>query len=151
MAIALQNDAKKVLNRLIETDQEGKEGYELAAKHVENLEYKSIFNQYAQQRAEFAATLRSHVPAADMSGNMLTDAAAALHRGWINIKSVVNSGDSEAILNECVRGDRAAVEAYEDALKEQTLPADVQSVLQEQHRAINEAYHRMKTLARIED
>ena len=47
-----------------------------------------------------------------MSGS----AAGALHRGWINLKSALTSGDDHAILAECERGEDSAVEEVSKAL-----------------------------------
>ncbi|SDM12852.1 conserved hypothetical protein [Catalinimonas alkaloidigena] len=153
MATTLREEVVKTINNLIEVNEEGKEGYELAARNVDHMEYQSLFQRYAQQRAEFAGSLRSQL--ASMGGedkhNLVTDAAAALHRGWMNLKSVVAAGDSEAILNECVRGDKAAVEAYESALKEANLPAEISTLLRSQYNAISEAYHDVKSKAKLED
>lgn len=39
----------------------------------------------------------------------------------MDLKSAVAGNDEEAILNECIRGEESAVEAYEEALKDTTL------------------------------
>ena len=54
--------------------------------------------------------------------------SAAIHRGWMDIKSLVTGKDEEAILNECERGEDFAKEAYADALKN-NLPANVADVV----------------------
>ena len=74
------------------------------------------------------------------------DAAGAVHRGWINIKSAITGNSSEAILNECENGDAAALKTYEQALSVQALPADLISVIEKQHQEILEAKNRITSL-----
>jgi uncharacterized protein (TIGR02284 family) len=68
-----------------------------------------------------------------------------LHRGWINIKSAITGQDESSILNEAERGEDAAKKAYKDAL-EQTLPANVNAVVQRQAEAVNTAHDKVRNL-----
>jgi uncharacterized protein (TIGR02284 family) len=76
--------------------------------------------------------------------------AGALHRGWINIKSVVTGEDEGAIISECERGEDAAVKAYEEALKE-GLTADVAPVIERQYHLVRQAHDRIRGLERVKD
>ena len=58
---------------------------------------------------------------------------SAVHRGWINLKSIVTGQDDSAILGECETGDATALKAYETALKSTELPAEARTVIQKQH------------------
>ncbi len=71
--------------------------------------------------------------------------AASLHRGWINIKSAVTGRDDSAILNEVERGEDAAKKAYKDALAE-SLPANVNTVVQTQSEAVNAEHDKVRNL-----
>ena len=74
------------------------------------------------------------------------DAAAAVHRGWINIKSAITSQDDNAILGECETGDKVALEAYEQALKAEGLPVEAKSIIQKQHGEILAAKNQITAL-----
>jgi uncharacterized protein (TIGR02284 family) len=76
------------------------------------------------------------------------DAAGAVHRGWINLKSAISGNSSSAILNECENGDAAALKTYEEALEVQNLPSDIRNVIERQHHDILEAKNRITTLKR---
>ena len=71
--------------------------------------------------------------------------AAAIHRGWINIKSAVTGKDEGAILNECERGEDSAKNAYKNALEE-ALPANIMETVQTQYVAVQAAHDRVKSL-----
>ncbi len=142
---------EKVINqlkKLIEICQEGKDGYRTAAEHIKNPEYTQLFEQYADQRREFEQALSQHL-VTDQEGSSLkatvADAAGAVHRGWINLKSAVTGGSNSAILNECERGDAAALEAYEEALRE-PMPNEISTLVRQQHEKIRAAYQKVKSL-----
>src|SRR5690349_1156699 len=117
------DDVISTLNGLIETCKDGQDGFKEAAEGVERSDLKSLFYEFSQQRAQFAGELQSIVQSLggdpENSGSM----AAAIHRGWINIKSAVTGKDEGAILNECERGEDSAKNAYKSALEE-ALPAN---------------------------
>jgi len=43
--------------------------------------------------------------------------AGALHRGWVDVKSLVTGKDEEAVLNEAERGEDHALKAYKEAIE----------------------------------
>lgn len=143
--ILTNDDVISTLNGLIETCKDGQDGFKTAAEGVERSDLKSTFYDIGQERAQFAGELQALVR--DLGGDPETSGSisATLHRGWINIKSVVTGQDESAILNEAERGEDSAKKAYKDALEE-NLPANVVSVIQRQAAAVNAAHDRVRNL-----
>src|SRR5215218_1960453 len=133
------------LNGLIETCKDGQNGFQEAAEGVERSDLKSLFYEFSQQRAQFAGELQSLVQSLGGDPENTGSMAAALHRGWINIKSAVTGKDEAAILNECERGEDSAKDTYKEALK-QSLPANVMETVQTQYVAVQSAHDRVKAL-----
>jgi uncharacterized protein (TIGR02284 family) len=133
------------LNNLIETCKDGENGFRTAAGGVKNGELKTLFNLYAQQRAQFAAELQAEVRTLGGDPEDTGSVAATLHRGWINIKSTVTGEDEGAIISECERGEDSAVRNYKEALNE-TLPPGVQSIIERQYTQVQEAHDRIRAL-----
>lgn len=133
------------LNGLIETCKDGQEGFRQAAEGVERSDLKSVFHEYAQQRAQFAGELQNLVRSLGGDPENTGSLAGSVHRGWINIKSAVTGRDESAILNECERGEDIAKSAYENALQED-LPANVSTVLQTQYNDVKTAHDRVRSL-----
>ena len=133
------------LNHLIETCKDGQEGFKQAAEGVQRSDIKSLFYELGQQRAQFAGELQSLVRELGGDPETTSSAAGALHRGWINIKSLVTGQDESAILNEAERGEDSAKKAYKDALAE-TLPANVLNVVQKQADEVFRAHDRVRDL-----
>jgi len=148
-------DVLMALKDLIEICHTGHEGYTTAAESIESPEYKALLNSFSSQRHSFEDELKQCVqrlggqPESESAGGLLTDAAGALHRGWINIKSVVTGGKDHAILDECERGEDAAVAAYRKALELQ-LPTEVAETVRQQYESVLEAHNRIKGLRNIE-
>ncbi len=137
-----------VLNHLIETCKDGQDGFKAAAEAVGRSELKTLFYEYSQQRATFAAELQDEVRRLGGDPEKTGSTAAALHRGWIDLKSAVAGRDDRAVVSECERGEDAAVASYRDALADQSLPADVRSVVERQYAAVREAHDRVRALER---
>ena len=142
---ASTDDVISTLNGLIETCKDGQNGFKEAAEGVERSDLKSLFYEFSQQRSQFAGELQSLVQSLGGDPEKTGSMAAALHRGWINIKSAVTGKDEGAILNECERGEDSAKKAYKDAL-EQSLPANIMETVQTQYVAVQSAHDRVKAL-----
>ena len=141
MATPTENIARAYTD-LVEINKTATKGYQEAAEGVTDPKLKSELSRLSQQRAEFASALMQHanqfgINTKDESTieGALTDAAAAVHRGWINIKSMVTGQSDSAILGECETGDATALKAYEAALSAD-LPIQAKSVIEQQHSQI---------------
>ncbi len=141
--------AIKTLNNLIEICRDGEKGYTLAADKEKNPEQASLYKQYATERGRFVSELQDALEElgahSSEGGNMGAAAAGAVHRGWINIKSVATGSETEVIVAECERGEDAAVDAYKEAL-ENELPEDVRMVVEKQYQMVQKAHDRMSAL-----
>jgi uncharacterized protein (TIGR02284 family) len=143
-----QDDAAqaiKTLNQLIATCKDGENGFRTAAEGVKIQDVKTLFNSYSAQRARFVVELQAEVErlgGQPAEGGSLT---ATLHRGWMNVKSLVTGRDVYAMFAECRRAEEAAVKTYEEALKT-PLPAEARAVVERQFEQIKEAHARVHAL-----
>lgn len=133
------------LNNLVETCKDGQNGFRTAAEGVKNAALTTLFNTYSQQRGQFAAELQNEVRKCGGDPEKTGSTAAALHRGWINIKSVVTGEDEGAVISECERGEDSAVKSYEEALKKD-LPSDLRAIVERQFSKVKEAHDRIRLL-----
>lgn len=134
-----------VLNNLIETCRDGQNGFESAAEGVTKPELKSLFQQYARQRSQFASEIQGIVRQLGGDPETTGSVAAALHRGWIDIKAAVTGKDEHSVLEECERGEDSAKKNYEEALKE-IMVGDVSSLVRRQYESIKEAHNNVRSL-----
>ena len=143
------SDVISTLNGLIETCKDGQDGFKVAAEGIERSELKTVFYEFSQQRAEFAGVLQELVRSLGGDPESGGSMSAAVHRGWMDIKSLVTGKDEEAILNECERGEDYAKDAYAAAVQT-SLPANILDIVGQQSQAILAAHNRIKALRNAE-
>jgi uncharacterized protein (TIGR02284 family) len=136
------------LNQLIQTCKDGENGFKVASESVDDLNLQHLLESYSQQRSEFAAELQSEVHRLDQDPAEAGHVTAALHRGWIDIKSLATGRDEAAIIAECERGEDVAVKAYEQAVAS-GLPADLRAVVERQFLKIKDAHDQIRSLEQI--
>jgi uncharacterized protein (TIGR02284 family) len=109
------NDFIPGLNHLVEINKDAEDGFSSAAQNVRNSELETLFAGYAKQHAKFAAELRQEI---DRLGGRPTTSGTfggALHRNWMDLKSVLSGHSAAAILASCESGEQSAIAAYTEA------------------------------------
>ena len=140
-----------VLNELLERNYDAEKGYKKAAEDIDNSLLKDFFRDYSGQRYNFGHELKAEIQKLGGEPQKGTDIRADLHRTWIDVKSLVTGKDTEAVVNECIRGERKALEDYEDALRRADLPASTREVVQRQHDQIQSAVNRLNEIEKLAD
>src|SRR6266496_409921 len=119
-----QKEIVSVIDDLIQTLKDGQEGFKQAAEGVKAPQLKALFNEYSNQRSQFATELQTQAHSLGRSQPEDSGSAAgALYRARINLKSAITSGDDHAILAECERDEDSAVKAYEKAMNDDLSPS----------------------------
>jgi len=140
------NEIISDLKGLINTLNDGKEGYESAAEITDSPELKSLFAGFATQRETYANELTAHIAqhgghSENESGGIL----GALHRTWIDIKQALSSKEDIAILSAIETGEKAAIDKFDAALDDPNIHADHITLLQKQRTGIREALNEIET------
>lgn len=143
-----KSDLVSILNGLIETCKDGEKGFRTAAEGIANPELGTLFLNYAEQRASFAAELQAEVRRLGGDPESSGTALGAVHRGWIDIKSAVAGKDEGAVIAEAERGEDHAVREYREAL-EKNLPTGVQTIVENQYIHVRDAHDHVRALERL--
>ena len=106
------NETISQLNGLIETSLNGELGYADAAGLVKDTQLQTILQGYAKERAGFARALKAEVEKLGGTPVESGTLGATLHRGWMDLKSAVTGGNSNAILAACETGEDSAWTNY---------------------------------------
>ena len=120
-----------VLNDLLETSRDGEQGFRTSAEQAQTGELQNFLARRAGDCAKAAAELEQAVRAhggTPADGGTMT---GAMHRGWVAIKTAMMTNDDKAVLEECERGEDAAVASYRKALQH-ALPPGVRSLVERQ-------------------
>ncbi len=139
-----QKNAVKHLHELIEVCKEGERGYKEASEKVDFEDLKTILYRLSQQRALFKAELKEILikdfgDEAKESDSILSK----LHRGWMDFRAGLSGKDTKAVLSECERGEKHAIEKYSSAL-EGSLPDYIEEIVQKQFNMIKGTLSQIK-------
>ena len=139
------DDVIDTLNKLIATCKDGEYGFRTSAEHVKSAQLRQVFSSRAEECQRGASELQALVTRLGGDADTGSSATGTLHRGWVKVKEAM-SGDSDvAALEECERGEDAALERYRDAVKED-LPSDIAAIVQRQYEGVKRNHDQVRTL-----
>ena len=133
------------LNNLIETCEDGEQGFRTCSEDEGNQSRKILFMDRALQCAASAHELQGLVR--NLGGHPKTSGTVkgAMHRRWIDVKAAIHGKDDEGILDECERGEAGALHNYRDALNKD-LPIQIRDVVERQYQGALRNHEMVKHL-----
>jgi uncharacterized protein (TIGR02284 family) len=143
------NPAASILEELVETLEDGREGFKKAADKLEDDGHHELAQKmakYSDQRARLAAELREIALVDGVNVEDKGTVAAALHRGWMAIADAVSGDDPHAVLAVAESGEDHAVAEFEKALGNDDLPAAWRPVIVAQAQAVRSAHDEVRAL-----
>jgi uncharacterized protein (TIGR02284 family) len=143
-----ERTARAVLNDLIESCRDAARGFQNAATLVTDPSLRTLLLELADERSVFAAELEPHAQRLGGAAAAPGTAAAALHRGWMDVKSVLTSHDDQAVMAEVRRGDAVTVGLFVDAVAGM-LPPSIRDVVERQERRIHAGQARIEDAMRV--
>ena len=139
------------LQELLEKNYDAQKGFTKAMEDAKNPRLKGFLQQQAAQRSRFATELTHEIRTLNEEPKESGSLTGDLHRTWIDIKSAVSGNDDEAVLEECIRGEKASWDEYDSKLKEENFPPNIASMLNKQASEIHDTLSKVKTLEDIAD
>jgi uncharacterized protein (TIGR02284 family) len=133
------------VQKLIRYNIDSAEGFQEAARDIKTDAIASLFRDLAAERQELAAELKTHV---EFNGEEPVDSGsimAAVHRVWINVRSMINGGAAYPVLCEAEKGEDYIKAAYEGVLKESAGSA-MNDVLTQQYAKVKSGHDRVRDL-----
>jgi uncharacterized protein (TIGR02284 family) len=94
---------------------------------------------FGLQRGQFAAELQAELRRLGDTGEKGGTVGAFVHRRWMNVRRLFTGQSEKAILAECERGERAAVEHYKEALEHEMAP-EIHAIVEKQYEKVKEAH-----------
>ena len=140
-----KDSAVDTLNDLIETCHDGEYGFNACAEHSTSTHLQTVFRQRAEQCSDAADELRGHVVRLGGEPEEGGSTSGALHRGWVAVRGTLSGYSDQAMLDECERGEDAALARYRTALAS-NLPSDVRTIVQRQMDGVQKSHDEMKAL-----
>jgi uncharacterized protein (TIGR02284 family) len=138
----------KVLNTLLEINNDRIAGYETASKDTNESDLKSLFADLKQTSLKCKAELISEIQKLGGTPEEGTKETGKLYRVWMDIKAALTGKDRKAILSSCEYGEDVALKTYRDELKDSVeyLTPEQQTLLNTQLGLILADHNKVKTL-----
>lgn len=137
------------LNNLLEKTYDAEKGYKKAAENTDHNALKTYFNKRSKERYDFGHELKTEIAKFGEEPEKGGSLTGSMHRAWMDTKAFFSADDAESMLEESIRGEKAAVEDYENVLQDTTLPSSTATVLLKQMNNIKSDLNTIKFLEDI--
>ncbi len=138
-------DVIETVNDLIETSKDGEYGFRRCAERVEAPGLKQVLGRRADECQKAATELQTIISQLGGTAETGGSALGAVHRGWVSVRDVLSGNSDLAVLEECERGEDAALDRYRTAL-EDSLPPHVRNIVERQYEGVKRNHNQIRTL-----
>lgn len=138
----------KKLNELLEKTYDAKKGFNKASENTDHSQLKNYFQRKSQERNGFGQELKAEINTYGEDIEEGGSFAGAAHRALMDVKTMFSSDNAESMLEESIRGEKAAIKEYNDILNETSLPESTYKIVLNQKEAISKD---LNTIRRLED
>ena len=144
------NNEKKIdaLNSLIEINNDRISGYETATKEAKEADLKMLFSQHQNTSIKNKTELTQEVTKLGGQPTEGTKTSGKVYRAWMDFKAAISSNDRKTIIGSCEFGEDAALETYNDVLKNdsENLTPDLHKIINEQRLSIQSEHNKIRNL-----
>ncbi|MCR5882502.1 PA2169 family four-helix-bundle protein [Rhizobacter sp. J219] len=113
---------------------------------MKSSELQNLFLRRAEECRAAASELQTLVIEYGGKPDSGGSATGALHRGWVAVRGSLSGYSDHAMLEECERGEDAALGRYRAALREEGLPEAVRAVIARQQLGVQANHDQIKRL-----
>lgn len=140
-------DIVKVLNTLVEINNDRIEGYKKASDETNEADLKSLFATMSDQSRTFKQQLSDEIIRLGGEPTDSTTASGKVYRVWMDIRAALATNDRKAVLANCEFGEDAAVETYDKALEDEDLKRSFDvALVQKQRSELKQSHDKIRTL-----
>jgi uncharacterized protein (TIGR02284 family) len=133
------------LNDLLSRNYDAEAGFKLASEKVENSVLNDYFKRNRVMHRKFGEEIKNMIVKLNGEIDKGTSLEGDAHRAWLNFKAAISSNTDESLLEECARGQKVAMDDYQNAIEE--LPqGEVTELLAQQKAEIVDIVHELKAL-----
>ena len=139
------------LQELLEKNYDAEKGYKKALVDTKDENLRRFLKRQIVQRNHFATELDKIIRSLNEKPKEKGSATGDLHRTWMNIKTMLSANKNEALLEECIRGEKASKKEYEEKLKKYKFPPSISEILKRQLSEITTTVDQIKKLEDLEE
>lgn len=141
-----QDAQKEILETLTTTVIDSVNGYEEAAKNIENPSFEKLFRDRANERREVVGSLSDEIRR--LGGDPPNDGSimGKTHQSWLDLKAAVTGRDDKKIVNSVEAGEDYLKEKFETALNEGELGGESRQVVETAYQSVRSGHDQMSQL-----
>lgn len=117
------------LQELLAKNHDAEKGFLTAENASRNLQLKKFLKKQSGQKNQFVEELTNLVISLEALPRENGSTAGMFHRAWMDIKTALASNKDEAVLKECIRGEKESEREYVEKLQKNNLPSDISEIL----------------------
>jgi uncharacterized protein (TIGR02284 family) len=137
------------LNAILEKTYDAEKGFKKAAENIESEALKNYFTAKAKERYTFGHELKTEIKKFKTDIDKGGSVTGTAHRTWMDIKALFSMDDEDSMLEEAIRGEKTAIEEYQDVINETSLPSSTKAILVAQKATIENGLSNIKILEKI--
>lgn len=126
------------IEEILEKNEDAKKGYAKAAENAKSDALASYFRQKSTNRKDFNTKLKREIKSAYTDFDEDGSFGGSIHRAWMDVKSLFSADNDESMLEESIRGDKAAIDEYNDVIEYKNLPVGLKNLLISQRDEIHQ-------------
>lgn len=139
------------LQELLEKNHDAEKGFLTAEKASQNQHLKKFLKKQAGQKNQFVEELTEVVKSLNAHPREKGSAAGMVHRTWMDIKTALTNNKDEAVLKECIRGEKESEREYVEKLQNDNLPTGISDLLRRQLAEIRITIAQVSSLGDLAD
>jgi len=120
-------ELQQVLTRYVDSQ----EGYQQAAELMEREDLASAFREVSVRRLEVGKRIAKLLERKGEEAEAEGSVEGAIHRWWIRLREKIAAEELQAILSECIRGEKALLESLQKAMESSENSEDVGQILRD--------------------
>jgi len=134
------------LQMLLQKNYDAEKGFKKAMTKTESDSLKEFLKRQALKHNRFATELDKEIRSLNETPKEQGSFTGKLSRAWMDIKVAVSGNHDEAIIEECVRGEKDSAEEYEEALDKNKFLPHLEEILKKQLSDINTMIAEVKSM-----
>ncbi len=144
----LKKDLSSDLKSIVQYCHDSIKGYDDAAEAVkeDHPQLAASWKARAMVRQKFAEELQERQRCIGDSGEPGGSVKGSLHRGLLKLKDVFSSDDTEAVIEECIRGEEQLLTTIRETLIEDTVDGGTQALLIELRMHTEQSINELRTI-----
>lgn len=138
----------EVLNDLVKINNDRVDGYKKAIENLqpEDADLRVLFQEKINESHAFHSELTAEVALLGEKVATGTMALGKIYRAWMDVGAFLTGGERKVVLNNCERGEDAAIVAYNSALESDELSPTQREILLSQLQIIKLSHNEIKAL-----